>query len=268
MGFLYAIPAVVLLVIALVTAIALAACGQIYLHRHVVSHHLGTHNAVGGSIFAVAGALYATLLGFMTVVAWQHFEEARQLVVAESDACIDAWHTAVGLPPPVRQRVRSDMLKYASVMVDHEWSAMRRGETDSTAVFIGMDAIDAVGTFEPASTRESNAQVATMQQLTVVHDARQERVGVNGSGVSWFQWLVLIVGAVCITGFCWLFGSRNQITHLVMTSTVVAVVVSILMLLFELEYPFRSDIGVTPAAWVHAIAHLHQMQAGEAPEAR
>jgi hypothetical protein len=212
--------------------------------------------------------MYATLVGFMTVVAWQHFEEARQLVVAESDACIDAWHTAVGLPAGLRQRVRSDMLKYATEMVDNEWSAMKRGEFDSAAVFISMDAIDIVGTFEPASSGQSNAQVATMQQLTIVHDGRQERVGVNRSGVSWFQWLVLIVGAICITGFCWLFGSRNPITHLIMTSTVVAVVVSILMLLFELEYPFRSDIGVTPAAWVHAISHIHEMQRGEAPEMR
>jgi hypothetical protein len=48
-----------------------------------------------------------------------------------------------------------------------------------------------------------------------------------------------------------------------MTSTVVTMIVSILVLLFELQYPFRSDVGIGPQAWQGALAHLHQMQSGE-----
>ena len=124
-------------------------------------------------------------------------------------------------------------------------------------------AIDAVGSFVPANGRESNAQTATLQQLTIVHDARQQRIVINDSGVSWFEWLVLAIGAVCIVCFCWLFGLRNPATHLLMTAIVVTIIVSILVLLFELQYPFRSNVGIGPGIWVKALDHMHLMQNGE-----
>ena len=96
-----------------------------------------------------------------------------------------------------------------------------------------------------------------------MHDARQRRIAINRSGVSWFEWLVLLIGAGSVICFCWLFGLQNPRTQLLMTSTVVIVIVSILVLLFELQYPFRSDVGIGADAWEAALAHIHEMQMGE-----
>jgi len=151
MGFLCAIPAAVFLAGALALAIGLACLGQLYVHRHFSKEALIEHNEVGGIIIVVAGTLYAVVLGFLTVITWQHFQEAREIVVAESNADIDAWHTAVGLAAAVRERVRKDMIEYANAGVDREWSAMRRGERNAGIAIIGMDAIDATGSFTPAN---------------------------------------------------------------------------------------------------------------------
>lgn len=265
MSALYNIPAGLLLFIILAIAIGGTAVGLAAVHRLFKSQDFIAHNEVGGIIIAVSGTLYAVVLGFLTVVAWQHYLDARQLVVLEADADIDVWHTAVGLPAGVRDRVRADMLKYASIMVHNEWPLMRRGDYDGDAAMISMDAIDAVGTLLPANLGQSNAQLATMQQLGVMHDARQQRIAVNDSGVSGFEWLVLLIGAVCIICFCWLFGFRNGRIQLLMTSTVVTITVSILVLLFELQYPFRSDVGIGPEAWQGAVAHIGEMQKGTMP---
>src|SRR5262249_25558907 len=91
----------------------------------------------------------------------------------------------------------------------------------------------------------------------------QRPIAVNGSGVSWFEWLVLLLGAACVICFCWLFGLRNPRTQLLMTATVVTVIVSILVLLFELQYPFRSDVGIGPDAWKAAVAHIRHMETDE-----
>jgi len=262
MNLVYAVPAGVLLVFALVAAIAVVGLGQLVVHRRFSPEVFVGHNEVGGILIAVAGTIYAVILGFITVVAWQHFTEAREVVVAESDADIDAWHTAVGMPAELRQHLRADMLDYATAMVDSEWPLMKRGAFDQKAAFIGMDAIDVTGSFVPNNSGESNAQSATLQQLTIMHDARQRRMTINGSGVSWFEWLVLLIGAVCIACFCWLFGSMNLPMHLLMTSTVVTMIASTLVLLFELQSPFRSDVGVGPETWQGAIAHIHAMQTG------
>jgi hypothetical protein len=268
MNFFYGIPAVVLLIGALTIAILAAGGGQIYVHRRFSTRDFIAHNEVGGIIIAVSGTLYAVILGFLTVVVWQHFVEAGQMVVLESDAVVDAWHTSVGMSPAVRQRVRNDMIRYAETMIDGEWPSMKHGGFDASAAMLDMDAIDATGTFVPANFGESNAQSATMQQLGVIHDARQQRIAINGEGVPWFEWLVLLIGATCIICFCWLFELKNARMQLLMTSTVVTIIVSILVLLFELQYPFRSDVGIGPETWNGAVEHIHQMQSGTLTEMR
>jgi hypothetical protein len=263
MDFLYSLPAALVLVCALVIAIAIAVAGQLLVHRRFKQADFVGHNEVGGVMIAVAGTLYAVILGFMTVVCWEHFEQARQIVVAEADACIDAWHLSVGLPPAARARVRQDMIDYAGIMAGTEWERMKHGAFDEKPAMISMDAIEAVGSVVPANGGEANAQTATMEQLTVLHDSRQRRIGENYSGVSWFEWVVLLGGAACIVGFCWLFGVRNAAIHLLMTSAVAVIIVCALVLLFELQYPFRSDIRIQPIAWRGAVAHINLMRSGE-----
>ena len=73
---------------------------------------------------------------------------------------------------------------------------------------------------------------------------------------------MLTLGAVCIISFCWLFGLTNRRIHLLMTATVTILATSVLVLLFELQFPFRSDLRVTPDSWHAAIAHIHAMQYG------
>jgi hypothetical protein len=268
LNLLYDIPAVVLLVLAVVVLVAAAGAGQLFVHAEFRRRDFIAHNEVGGIIITVAGTLFAVVLGFLTVVVWQHYQEARALVVLESDADIDVWHTSVGLPAALRDRVRNDIVGYANIMVVKEWPLMKHGAYDATAAMVSMDAIDAVGEFLPANMGQSNAQVATLQELGVLHDARQQRLAANDSGVSGFEWLVLSIGAVCIVCFCWLFGLNNRFMQVLMTSTVVTIIVSILVLLFELQYPFRSDVGIGPDAWKGAIEHIHQMQTGPMPNMR
>jgi len=268
MDLLLSIPAIILLACSLALSIGLACFGQTLVHRRYRRFLLSEHNEVGGIILVVAGSLYAVLLGFFTVIAWQHFQDARAITVMESNGAIDAWHSAVGLPPAVRESVRSDMLNYAIVVTEREWPAMRHRKFDPGLAFIGMHAIDVASSFTPRTFGEANAQSATLQQLAIVHDGRQQRIGVNLDGISWFEWVVLLIGGLCIICFCWLFGLRNERIHLAMTSTVVAVMVPTMVLLFELQYPFRSDVGVGPDAWRYAIAHIHQMQGGSLPNMR
>ncbi|MBV8366162.1 MAG: DUF4239 domain-containing protein [Candidatus Eremiobacteraeota bacterium] len=257
---LYAVSPILLLVIAICVGAGLACAGQIAVHRHFSSQDFVRHNEVGGFIIAVVGTLYAVVLGFLTVIVWQHFVDARDLVAQETAATTDTWHVSVGLPTPERRRVRQDVQRYAELMVDTEWPIMRSGNFDKEADALLMDAITAAGMFVPADARENNAQSQTLSQLTAIHDARLRRLSINLTGVSSFEWLVLLIGAICVVCFCWLFGLANPTVHLLMTSSVTIVVVAILVLLFELQYPFRSQIGVSDHMWRGFVSHIQLMQ--------
>jgi hypothetical protein len=261
-GEFYRMNAVLLLMWATTTAVAIACSGQWYVHQRFAEVDFVRHNEVGGFIVSIVGALYGVLLGFMTVIAWQHFADAGQIVAQESAAATDAWHTSAGLPAAQRVRVRHDMLLYADDMLAHEWPAMRSGGFDKQADLIVMDAIGAVGDFSAANFKEANAQSATMQQLGALHDYRQRRLAENNSGIASFEWLVLGVGGACIIGFCWLFGLENKRVHLIMTSAVTIIIATTLVLLFELQCPFQSDLRISPIDWNGVIAHIEFMQTG------
>ncbi|HMD02253.1 MAG TPA: hypothetical protein VKG44_04730 [Candidatus Baltobacteraceae bacterium] len=260
--------AVWLLLWATTTAVALACTGQWYVHRRFNELDFIRHNEVGGFIVSIVGGLYGVLLGFMTVIAWQHFADSRQLVVQESAASTDAWHTSVGLPAEQRSRVRRDMLLYANAMLQREWPAMRSRGFDKDADVIVMDAIGATGNFNPGNLKEANAQVATLQQLGALHDDRQGRLSRNRSGMAPFEWLVLMIGAACIVGFCWLFGLERESVHLMMTSAVTIVMTATLVLLFELQCPFQSDLRIPPDDWNGVVSHIEFMQSGSQGEMR
>jgi hypothetical protein len=246
---------------AVTITLVLALGGQALVHRRFADADLMRHNEVGGIMLAVVGTLYAVVLGFLTVVSWEHVADARRQVVSEAAAATDAWHSAAGLPTAQRVRIRQDLMRYAELMVNGEWVAMDRGGFDGGGDIIVMDAIGTVATFTPANAMESNAQAATLGQLSTLHDTRQIRLAENAAGLSWFEWLILGIGAACVICFCWLFGLANRRVHMLMTAAVTVLITCLLVLLFELQYPFRGALRIGPDSWVGVIDHINMMRA-------
>ncbi len=124
---LYHVPSPLLLAAAIVFGVALVCGAQLAIHARYRATDWEEHNQVGGFIIAIAGTLYAVVLGFLTVVVWQQYESAADRVSTEAAAVSDAWHSAVGFPPALRSRLRRDMSAYANDMVRNEWPMMQDG---------------------------------------------------------------------------------------------------------------------------------------------
>lgn len=256
---LYRIPPPVLLVLLLLAATGFVVTAQLLIHRRFKETNFEEHNQVGGFIITIAGTLYAVVLGFLTVVVWQHYQDAAQGVAYESAAVADAWHTAVGFPRPIRARIRRDVNAYAVDMLHVEWPLMRQGRFSVEGDRLIMDMTAVAGTYVPRNLAQANAQELTMTALVEAHDARLRRLASNDSGMSWLAWSVLGIGATVVIGFCLLFGMRNIRTHLLMTSAVTVIIVAMIVMIFELQYPFRGGMGIPPAAWTALLRHIHYM---------
>ena len=71
-------------------------CGILF-HRFVPHALLIEHNEIAGFVFAVVGVIYAVLLAFLAVGAWEHlqtaeqqtYDEAAQVMKAVANAGID-----------------------------------------------------------------------------------------------------------------------------------------------------------------------------------
>ena len=260
-----ALPAWLLLGLMIVMFASFAVGGQFALHRSLPHVQFVEHNEVAGFIIAVAGTLYAVVLGFITVVVWQQYDGTRERVAAETSAAGNAWHMSVGLPPEVRHRIRSDVLQYAQVMERHEWPLMRHGSFSPQGDNLIMDAVQAGGTFAVRDSSSSNAQNLTMVQLGALHDARARRLAGNAHGLSGFEWTILIVGALTVIAVCWLFGMENPTVHLVLTGSVAVVIALMFTMLIAMQYPFRGQMAIDAAPWAGLQQHMNAMdRAGNA----
>jgi hypothetical protein len=265
---LYSIPPFALLIGALIIASAVACGGQWIAHRRLNLRTFFVDNDVAGFIIAVVGTLYAVMLGFTTVEVWEHYETARLRAWSESANVADVWHNGVGLPVAVRTRLRTDMLNYAQTMITEEWPAMRTGSFSVRGDELIMDAATTIGTFVPRNEGESNAQASIIARLNDLHDQRASRLAENAETVSGFQWAVMWIGAVVVLAFCYIFSVSHLNAHMVMTGSVAVLIATMFVLLFELQYPFRSRIGIQPTPWEAVIAHIQYMDRMPGPMAK
>jgi hypothetical protein len=252
---LYAVPPWLVLLGAVVLAVAVACGGHVAVRRAFPQIDFRAHNDVGGIVLGVTGGLFAVMLAFIVAIVWQEFDAATQRVAVEEAAATDLWHTARGLPAPLGPAVRASLVEYASAMVKAEWPAMRTGGSSKHAEDVLTRTFEDVAQFRPANAGAANAQSASLQYLGALHDARHHRLDDNSSGVTPFEWTILLIGALVVIGICYLVGLSSLRTQLLMTGAVAAMIAAVFVLIFELDYPFRGELSIAPAGWQEFVDH-------------
>ena len=227
----------------------IAAGGQLLVHRWFARTDFVQHNEVAGYVLGVLGTIYAVMLSFVTVVVWQEYDASTTRLSIERAEVASVWHLAVGLPEPLRAHVQSGMGRYARLMIDEEWPLMRVGQNSSRAEDVLTDLIGELSRAKTLSPGEAVVQSQSLQHLIAVHSARNERLTDNVSGVNWLEWTVMFLGAATVIGMGYLFGLRNVRVHLMMTATLAIVIASMWVLIFELDYPYRGDLAISPQTW-------------------
>jgi len=88
-----------------------------------------------------------------------------------------------------------------------------------------------------------------LERVQTVADLRRARISSDESGIPLVLWLGLVVGAVTLIGFVYLFGMRNFTTQLLITAALATVIGITFSLLLELDYPFRGEVSISPERW-------------------
>ncbi len=269
MTALYWLPSPVVLILGVAVAVVLACGGQLLVHRFIADSNFLDDNDLNGYISGTIVTLFAVLIGFVTVIVWQQYDSMRDRVAVEASDVAGVWHDAVGLDPRARSSVRKDMLGYVKLMIDEEWPEMRSGASSPKGAAYIMDATTVVGGMDARTNAQSNAQVTIVGLLNGLHAERDQRLEANQApAVSGFMWAIMLFGSAAVVVFCYMFGASHRDTHLVMTGLVAGVIASMLILTFELQYPFRGDLGISPAVWVGLLEHITEMDEHGAPAMR
>jgi len=243
----------------IVAAAMLIAIGGLVLVQHLFSNERRRqHNDVAGFIYAVLGVSYAVLLGLMLIAVWEQWEAADATTTEEANEVAEIFWLAHRLPQPEGRHFQQLARSYAQVVVEDEWPLMEQGRASQKA----WDTLDRMrGTIEgvdPTTGAQLARYTEVLEQLHGLGDARRERLLDAGEGLPPILWVVLILGGVITVGFTYLFGLENTLVHTLMVAALAMIISLTLFTVAALDYPFKGDIRIHPAAVEQVLESFHE----------
>ena len=196
-------------------------------------------------IFGVLATGFSVLLGFLIFLAFESYDASR--AGAETEALILAQQiqTAQLLPEPVRGDLTGELVCYARIVIHGEWERMEAGTLGEDINPWGAAMFATLQGVELGSVVEETAYGRWLDQTSAREVARQARIhGAEGVMPSTL-WIALSVISLIVLGYLLAFadsGERAWVQALLMGS-VVAVIVTMLLLLGFLDDPFHSGVG-------------------------
>jgi protein-S-isoprenylcysteine O-methyltransferase Ste14 len=217
--------------------------------------------ARGGPTLIVTGTLFAVLLAFVTLAAFQTYNGAKTGAAAEADAVLVMARTANLFPPHQRDQLRADFVCYGRAVVDQEWPAMRAGHP-SPVVDYWIGAYRALfGSLAVNSPRE---QLSFQDLLNRGNDrtvGRQQRLTQATPAVPTPLWVALVLGG-CIAvalqlGLC---GSGVRF-HAALVAGYAALVAAGLLVVYFLDHPYQPHTGGTqPSAMRRTLVMMRNLE--------
>jgi hypothetical protein len=254
---------VTLLVFIAVPATAVALL-HIALRKFIKPEHLRPHHDVAGFLVAIVGVLYAVVLGFVVVTVWSSFDEVQRTTDLEAGAVGDTYAFSTLLPEPPRTQVQKMLAGYAVEVRDHEFETLREGHPDPKARLYLIGALQAVADTPSTPTkdfgqalREESTRQSVVSSLRDVADNRRARLIQAHNKLPAPLYLALILGALMVIAFVFLFGVENQALQITMTAIVAGCIGLLLGVIVEFNSPFQGAIRVSPDSWNALIESDH-----------
>jgi ABC-type cobalt transport system substrate-binding protein len=243
-------------IIVIIGVALVLAAGTFVLERMLPASRREMHNDVVGFIYAVVGVAYAVLLGLVVIAAWNGLDEAKANTYTETDALIQLDWYGHSLPQPQHGEIESLLKQYATVVINVEWPELARQQSSPRAWAIYTQLRGLVQEQRPATSAATIRYQQALEASAELGNARRERVDEAGDGIPVLLWGALILGAAITVGFSLFFGMKSTLAHATLVFCVTLLLGSLLLVVFELNYPFGGLVRVGPEAFTLALQRL------------
>jgi len=205
--------------------------------------------ARGGPTLIVAGTMFAVLLAFVILAAFQAYNGAKAGAASEADAVLDMTRTAAFFPPRQRDHLRADLVCYGRAVVDQEWPAMRAGHSSPLVehwigAYRGL-----LGRLTLTSPRE---QLAFQDLLTLANirtAGRQQRLSEATPSVPTPLWLTLLFGGCVVVALQLTLAGSGVGMHALLVPGLAALIASGLLVVYGFDHPYQPAVGgIQPGA--------------------
>jgi hypothetical protein len=208
------------------------------------SRHL--HNEF--TLFTVTNmaVLYAVLLAFIAIAAWEDLSKASDDVKSEASLVEDVYYDAEGLDDKaVMTELQDHLRRYLHTVIVREWPEQQAGRVSYAAEPVLRHIRKMLAGFEPKSSGDAIVMQEMLHTLNELYNARQSRLeAVTGHIPSSVWWVILFLGCL-IVGFTALLGMRSLAMHFLLLAGFTTSIVVVVALIVQLDYPFRGQISVS-----------------------
>jgi len=251
------LPVAVLIVLG---AAALAGLAFVLLDR-TSAKPLVPEAARGGPTLIVAGTMFAVLLAFVTLAAFQTYNGAKTGAASEADAVLDMARTAALFPPPQRDQLRADFVCYGRAVVREEWPAMRAGRP-SPLVEHWIGAYRAL--FGRLALNSPREQLGFQDLLNLANNrtaGRQQRLSEDTPSVPTPLWLALVLGGCIVIALQLGMAGSGVRVHALLVAGLAALIASGLLVVYLLDHPYHSHVGgIQPGAMRRTLVMVRNLE--------
>jgi hypothetical protein len=202
----------------------------------------------------MVGLLYAILLAFVVVVAWEQFNEAESATETEVTRLSNLLRDSTAFPQEDRVRVHSALLTYTEHVIDREYAAMAEGRSDPRTTV----AYENIWEQFYATRLEGRGPAATfyseaLGRLNELGEARRLRVLASQSTIPVPLWILLIGGGLFTIGWLYPFHMGDVRAQTWAIGTLGGFTGFVLFLIFALQHPFTGDVAIDPGVYENLI---------------
>jgi len=254
-----------LLLVLVIVASVVVAVGSILVANRAIPASVGKeHNSTLSPFVTTVALVYGTLLGFTVVVAWEQFSSAETNVANEASTLATMYRQTVAMPAQEQGEIRVLLRKYTTAVQGPEWKKQEelKGGTSDSARSAITDMYRVIGRQDPDAV-SSAINGEFLGQLTVLASERNTRVLDAEPRIPWLLWCGLAFGGallVGLTGFMRLASTRG---HVVLSGAVALLLGLLLFLVYCLDHPFGTQIGITPAPFEHSLEVFDGVDSGK-----
>ena len=227
---------------------------------------VGEHNKA----FDFIGTAFAVLLAFVTVQAYDNYNDAKSGAETEAQAVLELSRTAEAFNPEAHATLEGVLVCYGRAVIHYGWPAMREEQEGSPVV-------NEWGTaFREAAIEarpRSFVQRASFRTLLEEQDdriqGRRSRLAEAIREVPPPLWVVMLLGAALTIGWVILSASRrgNFLVQAAVVASVAAMICSVLLLVYFLDHPFADEPGaISPIEMEHTLATIEEESHDQAVE--
>ncbi|WP_433271745.1 hypothetical protein ACQPZF_13565 [Actinosynnema sp. CS-041913] len=212
------------------------------------------NNEAAGQVFTIVGGLHAVLVAFVLIALFDAAGDADQSAYKEADGLVAATWAADALSKETGDEIRELSRTYADTVINDEWPKLADGQEVESNGWSQIDRMRQVVASAPAEDQwQVDRKTEAANRLWQVYQARQERVGAAGGGISSVVWFVLVVGSVLAIGLPLLFGGPLMRTHVIIVATLAATITLLLYATYQLQNPYAGSAELGPDAFRAAI---------------